>query len=268
VIGAVVASGWSARDGSFAARVRRWCQGKTTVIGAYNLISNNPKKIMKRLITALALCTPLLWQPVSATTLTWIDSGAYSERGDHNATNTNYLAGYCTDCNNGLPGPSFNNFFVFDTSGVQGTVTSATLRLRSGYVPTGGLYSVFNVSTPIGTLRADHFGATGIYDDLGSGVQYGNVQISSTDVTGPALIDVLLNDDAIAAINASTGLFALGGTFASEWHAFGGTNTDERRQLILGFATAVPEPSSVALLGLGLGLTALIRRRKGGTAST
>ena len=223
---------------------------------------------MKAFLSSVALCALSMLSPAQAATvtLTWVDSGAYNTFGDHDPLNTNYIAGNCTDCANGQPGGTYRNFFVFDTSALQGTVTYATLRLRSGSVPNEGLYSVFDATTAIAALRAGGSGRTDIYADLGSGVQYGSTWVLPTDaVTGPSLVDVALNNAALAAINGSDGLFALGGSFASVWHAFGGTDTDERRQLILE-VSAVPEPSSVALLGAGLALAGLALRRASRTA--
>jgi hypothetical protein len=223
---------------------------------------------MKKLIASACAMASLLWLPVQAapTALTWVDSGAYTAAGLHNLTNTNYLAGNCIDPWCQTTQGDVRNFFVFDTSPLAGTVTSGILRLRNGFVPVGGVYSIFDVTTSTATLRAGGSGLTGIYDDLGSGVLYGSTPVQSSDVTGRAFVDVVLNAQAIAAINASNGLFALGGSFDSTMFAFGGTNTDERRQLILE-TTEVPEPSSVALCALGVGLVAAGRRRKLGLAA-
>jgi hypothetical protein len=217
---------------------------------------------MKKLIAAACVMASVLGSAQAATTtLTWVDSGAYTAAGAHDPANTNYIAGNCVEpwCQT-VPG-DFRNFVVFNTVPLAGPVTSGILRLRNGFVPVGGVYSIFDVTTSITTLLAGGTGLTGIYDDLGSGVFYGSTTVESSDVTGRAFVDVVLNAQAIAAINASNGLFALGGNFDSTMFAFGGTNTDERRQLILE-TNDVPEPSSVALCALGVGLVAAARRRK------
>ena len=217
---------------------------------------------MKKLIAAACVMASVLGSAQAATTtLTWVDSGAYTAAGAHDPANTNYIAGNCVEpwCQT-VPG-DFRNFVVFNTVPLAGPVTSGILRLRNGFVPVGGVYSIFDVTTSITTLLAGGTGLTGIYDDLGCGVFYGSTTVESSDVTGRAFVDVVLNAQAIAAINASNGLFALGGNFDSTMFAFGGTNTDERRQLILE-TNDVPEPSSVALCALGVGLVAAARRRK------
>jgi hypothetical protein len=182
--------------------------------------------------------------------LNWVDSGWYNVTGDHTPTNNNYIAGICADCS--PSGTDFRNFFVFDTSSVAGQVTSAKLRLNTGFIATSGTYNLFDVTTPVATLVAGGNGQVAIYQDLGQGVSYGTTNLLTSQ--SEQIIEITLNAASIAAINMSNQLFALGGSYASAgFHAFGGTNANEQRQLVLNFEpVAVPIPGTIALFGLGL----------------
>jgi hypothetical protein len=105
-------------------------------------------------------------------------------------------------------------------------------------------------------------GLTGIYNDLGSGSTFGSIGLLSTQ--DHQLVDITFNADGLAALNASSGLFAVGGTYTSAgYHAFGASNASMTRQLIIETA-AVPEPFTIALLAIGLFGIAVVRRRQQG----
>jgi hypothetical protein len=215
------------------------------------------RALMKKILIAFAFaCFGSL---AGATTITATDSGWYNDAGIHDASNQNYIAGLCSDCG----GARYRNFFVFDLSSIAGSITSAILRLDTANVVSSGIYDLFDVSTPISTLMAGGSGLTGIYNDLGSGSTFGSIGLLNTQ--DHQLVDITFNANGLAALNASSGLFAVGGTYTSaRYHAFGGSNEFMTRQLIIETAN-VPEPFTIALLALGLfGIAAVRRRRRQG----
>ena len=190
-----------------------------------------------------------------STVLDAVSSGWYDSSGLHDSTNANYIVGNClpATCDGGDGKTLYNDFFVFDLSGVKGPITSAVLSIANpsaadnldppfpsdgfGGVPT--TYSNWDVSTPIATLIADATGATGIYADLGSGVRYGSRGVGPA--TDGIQVNVALDAAALAALQSDEGgQFAIGGTLA-----------------------AVPEPAAWAMLLLGFGgVGAMLRHRR------
>ncbi len=179
------------------------------------------------------------------------DSGWYDETGFHDPTNTNYVVG------RGENNLVMRNFFVFDLRcGFPLPIASAQLRLFNpvnGYAspdPTE-TYTLFEVSTPVNTLRQGGSGLTSIFEDLGSGTSYGSQVISRAD--NNRLVTLALNEAAVADLNNAGGsLFAFGGALttlgAGQERVFRFSAEAFPRQLVV---TLVPEPGTLLLLGTG-----------------
>jgi Bacterial pre-peptidase C-terminal domain len=132
---------------------------------------------------------------------------------------------------------------VFDESKLYGTVLDAKLQ---AFNPSGGFssdkptetYGLFDVTTPLSQLEATNFGRIDIFNDLGTGTQYGSQTVSSAD--NGKLVTVNLDAAAVAGLSAKFGSqFAVGGALTSAngpgleyLFGFSGSPTDTR-QLVL-----------------------------------
>jgi large repetitive protein len=201
--------------------------------------------------------------------INYTDRGWYFEDGFHDPQNRNYLVGDyhlgCVDyCGN------FHNFFVFDLAGISQSIEAAKLAI---YVPRiwgydsndpSETYALQDIVTPINEVMQGGYFKGSIYADLGSGVVYGNREMTAADME--TVIEITLNPSAIAAMNSTHGLFALGGLItsldaaANNETVFGNSNyfgegTTELR------LTLVPEPSTLCLCLAGIFATQLLRNR-------
>lgn len=170
--------------------------------------------------------------PVSAT----LNQGWWSGTFANSDGNDNFFTG------DPGGGDSLNNFFSFYIGGLMGPVMSADLILtRYTSVGLPLTYTIWDVTTDVGTLNFNDGVSAAIHADLGSGVNYGGVT-----VTGP------LPDPLVVSLNAA-GIADLNKAIADgkSYFSIGGTVSPGD----------VPEPSTMLLAGLA-GIAAVVVRRR------
>jgi hypothetical protein len=215
---------------------------------------------MRRLLVlAMAACFSFAHNTF-AETIAPIDRGWYEADGVHHTDNLNYFVG-------DGQGPIHHNFFLFDLSASQRPIESALMQIFNPATGFGGAdpfetYVLYDVTTSIQAL-IDGTGGTQAWDDLGSGIEFGTLTVTSADVA--TFISIELNADAITSMNASPGLFAIGGALTSHdgiegnaEYVFGDTSPSSEVRMV----TLVPEPTTALLLACGLAGLALRQRRR------
>jgi hypothetical protein len=212
-------------------------------------------------------------QGAKASTVTFgaVDSGWYDNVGGNakgliGPTDINYFAGqYPTGS-----GMTYNNYFVFNISGVVGNILSATLTLddSGAGAMTGGplTYSVGSVSDAASSVSSSTASVT-IYNDLAGGTLFG----SEVGINAAGDVVITLDAAALTALaSAGTG-FVIGGTVSSpspdgnDHYLFTNPNTssDESpiEQLSITTDATTPEPGSLGMLGCGLVALGFFARR-------
>ena len=196
------------------------------------------------------------------------DSGWYDDTGWHQPDNLNYAVGEEVAY-------IYNNFFVFDLSGVSETVTYAVINIYSPESPAQFFdgyqsmdpfetYALYDVSTDIAVLTSDS-GGVEVFQDIGTGTSYGEYDVSAAD--NGQFVSITLNADALDNINNGAGLFAIGGAVST-------IDSTPNNEIIFASSgepsvpapyltlTTVPIPAAIWLFGSGLiGLAGLARRR-------
>jgi hypothetical protein len=183
------------------------------------------------------------------------DAGWYNQLGLHTSDNPNYIAGN-VQYSIGAADYSyiFHNFFVFDLGNINEQITSATLQFHSYEVTGIGTYNLFDVLTPPEMLDMNTADSVDIFNDLGTGTTFGS--FDADPGKSFQTFQLTLNQSATNAINSADGLFAIGGSFATNFtnsYIFGASENIDQMKLILNTTSIeVPQPGSLALLVIGL----------------
>ena len=242
------------------------------------------KRLMVILAMALAGCTGASGALFTLTTTDSVVSGQrnegwWSPTVAHSQTNYLYLVG-----NFGAIGGPYNQYrshMSFNLASVTAPIVSAQLQLTRfasvGRETTDGLgvpindinsgvsqtLSIFDVTTDAVTLNTFNGISSAIYNDLGSGAQYGTYTESQAWAPD-GVITVNLNAAAIAAINANHGAFSVGITLnagnTQNSYMFGGTGGAYNGTQALVLST-VPEPGTGCLCAVAAGVFLFSRRR-------
>jgi hypothetical protein len=164
----------------------------------------------------------------------------------------------------------WRNFFSFNLASLNLSnqqIVSATLQLRKysyGGSDPSETVQFFDVSTAASVLNNNTGTSVPIFNDLGSGASYGSVAVTSGGITTDT-VSVSLNGAALAAIAGSAGgYFSIGGsctTCSTGQNVFAASSATGDQLLVIQTAP-VPEPSTYAMLGIGLAALAFLRRRK------
>ncbi|MES2674584.1 MAG: hypothetical protein V4660_10110 [Pseudomonadota bacterium] len=183
------------------------------------------------------------------------NAGSYNQIGLHTTGVPNYIAGNF-QYSIGATDYSFiyHNFFVFDLGNINEPITSATLQVQSHEVKGIGTYNLFDVLTPPEMLDMNTADSVDIFNDLGTGTTFGS--FNANPGNSFQTLQLTLNQSAINAINSADGLFAIGGSFATNFttsYIFGASDNIEQMKLILNTTSVeVPQPGGLALLVIGL----------------
>ncbi|MBN3922174.1 PEP-CTERM sorting domain-containing protein [Nostoc sp. NMS4] len=185
------------------------------------------------------------------------DQGWWAAEDGLNGPNSNDNINYVTG---NIRGTDLRNYFKFDLGNLVG-VSSATLQIQR-FVGSGNpteTLGFFDVSTPPNVLSQKINSPNNtIYNDLGSGKNYGNFKVT-TSGDSSEILSFALNSNAIADINARKGnFFSVGGALQgdlTEEYLFSESGGQAFAKLVVNTnSTPVPEPSAlggIMLAGIG-----------------
>ncbi len=190
---------------------------------------------------AASASVTILDNDTPATIIEATDTGWYTNSGNHDPTNTNYLVGDDSPNDDLL----YRNWMSFQLPKFTQPVTSAKLLINAFGVSGSETYQLQDVITPVARLRAGGTSKTAIYRDLGNGKIYGRRNFTAADSNNVVAIN--LNSNLVAALNAKSGqAFAMGGLITTldnvdnSEYVYGFSDGSNNVKLELSFAAQLP----------------------------
>ena len=220
---------------------------------------------MKKLLSAifgLAIMLPLIAQAEVITLSTAqsrfeptsLNQGWWGDYNDFNQDdNDNHYTG--------MAGLDHRSFYTFDFSGVKGKIKRAKINLMRGGQSSDLTLRFWDVSTDAQIVNKTIFHDQSIYIDLGTGKSYGSFAVSyGTDTTDR--LEFELNSKAITDMRKQSGFFTIGASVLESEHIFSRSGGNVVFLTLDVQPTRVPEPSSIALILLGVAGLAYSRHRR------
>jgi hypothetical protein len=194
----------------------------------------------------------------SRTALSQLQGWVNSDGGNNGSKASNMYTGV-------QAGKEFNSWAIFFIP--AGHYTSASLTFDPAFWGDNGAnkIGIYDVSTTYQSFASDTFSGTNVFQDLGSGAQYGTATLLDARKT------VNLNGAAVYDINSAAGTYMVFGftnlTLDPSSSPDGGIylNKFGRQQVPLELhliTSAVPEPGNWAMLAGGLGVIGCMTRRR------
>lgn len=218
---------------------------------------------MRLLQIVIALCLVFQFSAVRADIIVLDDI----ERGEFISTGSNFDGtDFMVVGENAQFGISeYRSFLTFDLTGITGNIVSVQLDLQvDNYNETNGMnVSFYDFVLGNDAALGSSLVSIPVFQDLGSGNRYGQATINTP--IGQTF-SVMLNQFAIDDVDAKRGSLFTIGIAADQLQGFGNANIRFDRdpsvrinRLII--VTAIPEPSSMGLLGAGFSILACYRRK-------
>lgn len=177
----------------------------------------------------------------------WSNTVANYDGNDNFATGHHYSGG------------ETRSFFTFDLSELDiRSLTDARLELPQGRISGPLVLYLWDVTTDPVIVNANTGTNQSVFDDLGSGTEYGRVSVTGSE----SMVLVPLNASALDAILEAQGFFTIGASAPGPNFTFGLSEHRVPTLVLHGDIAVIPEPPIAGMLLAGLAVVALRRRKK------